>query len=70
MPRNIGNTWYADFYFGGARHRQKLMSARTRHEAMQAETKLKHELFQASIGKALVTYCSQAARHSKGEKAG
>jgi len=50
MPRKRGKTWYADFYFDGQRRRQKLTGARTRYEATQAETKLKHDPFQQNFG--------------------
>lgn len=50
MPRKRGKTWYADFYFDGQRRRPKLTGARTCYEAIQAETKLKHDLFQQNFG--------------------
>lgn len=39
MPRKRGKTWYTDFYFEGERVRQGIEGARTRHDAVQAETK-------------------------------
>ncbi len=50
MPRKRGKTWYTDFYFNGARIRQLIHGARIRPEAVQAETKIKHELFQQNFG--------------------
>lgn len=50
MPRKRGNAWYTDFYFKGERHRQLIAGARTRNEAVQAETKIKHDLFQQTYG--------------------
>lgn len=50
MPRKRGKTWYTDFYFEGGRHRQRIPGARVRHEAVQAETKIKNDLFQKTYG--------------------
>ena len=50
MPRKRGKSWYTDFYFEGGRHRQRIPGARVRHEAVQAETKIKNELFQKTYG--------------------
>ncbi|MGA9995845.1 MAG: hypothetical protein WBP93_10540 [Pyrinomonadaceae bacterium] len=50
MPRKRGRTWYTDFYFDGARHRQAIPGARIRHEAVQAENKIQHDLFQHKYG--------------------
>src|SRR5437762_301386 len=50
MPRKRGKSWYTDFYFEGGRHRQRIPGARVRHEAVQAETKIKNDLFQKTYG--------------------
>lgn len=50
MPRKRGKTWYTDFYFDGGRVRRKISGARTRHMAVQAETKIKNDLFQQRYG--------------------
>jgi integrase len=50
MPRKRGKTWYTDFYFDGERHRERIAGARIRPEAVKAETKIKHDLFQHKYG--------------------
>lgn len=50
MPRKRGKAWYTDFYFEGARHRQRIDGARIRPEAEKAETKIKNDLFQKVYG--------------------
>ncbi len=50
MPRKRGKTWYTDFYFEGARRREVIPGARTRHEAVLAENKIQHDLFQGKYG--------------------
>ncbi|MBA3765723.1 MAG: site-specific integrase [Acidobacteria bacterium] len=50
MPRKRKKHWYTDFYFEGARVRQKIHGARTRHDAVKAETKIRNDLFQGKYG--------------------
>jgi integrase len=50
MPRKRKSHWYTDFYFEGERVRKKIHGARTRHDAVQAETKIKHDMFQRKYG--------------------
>jgi integrase len=50
MPRKRKRHWYTDFYFDGDRIREKIAGARTRHEAVQAETKVRNDLFQQKYG--------------------
>lgn len=50
MPRKRGKTWYTDFYFDGARRREAIPGARTRQDAVKAETKIKNDLFQQTFG--------------------
>lgn len=50
MPTKRGKTWYTDFYFEGVRHRQKIAGACISPEAVQAEIKIQHDLFQRRYG--------------------
>jgi integrase len=50
MPRKRGDAWYTDFYFDGRRYRRRIPGARVRHEAVQAETKIRNDLFQKAYG--------------------
>ena len=55
MSRKRGKTWYTDFRYeqNGCvkRHRKLIRGARLKPEAVEAETKIKHEIFQGCLGR-------------------